>query len=102
MNELKPLLPGMPEPFGYLHDASGNDPLTFVRILPENMALLCSTMPVLSLTQVRALQIATWNAARDYFAGLCDSQEGDGTTRAVAKGCAAAIRQSPDPVEVKC
>jgi len=73
-----PVLPGLPEPIRNKHG-----------------------VPLFSSTQVGALQIATWNAARDHFAGLCDKRViGDNNREdQEAARCAAAIRQSPDPKE---
>lgn len=44
----------LPEPYGFLHDASGNDPLTFKRgPITEAYALTCSTMPIYTADQLR-------------------------------------------------
>jgi len=94
MNE--PVLPGLPEPFrrqGQQICNDGNDKVFCNLFAPE---------------QVRALQIATWKAARDYFAQLthrkqveeCDAE--DTAYNCACFNVAAAIRRSPDPVEVKC
>lgn len=47
--------PKLPEPFGWLHDAKGNDPLTFIRgpVLPQHLSLMCSTLQVYSPTELR-------------------------------------------------
>lgn len=43
----------LPEPHGWLHDANGNDPLTFVLgALPYPLALLCSTIAVYTAGQM--------------------------------------------------
>lgn len=42
----------LPEPFGWLHDANGNDPLTFAKTLTALQPLVSSTMPVYTSSQV--------------------------------------------------
>ena len=58
-------LPELPEPHGWLHDARGNDPLTFVRVMPEFLKLCTSSMPVYSHAQIQAAVLAERAAERE-------------------------------------
>jgi|GEM_PF-3728014 len=96
MNE--PVLPGLPEPALHAlvegNAMQGGEYRSLSQEWDEHSARF-------SEKSVRALQIATWNAARDHFAGLCDKRViGDNNREdQEAARCAAAIRQSPDPKE---
>lgn len=66
----------LPEPYGWLHDANGNDPLTFAREMKPMTALLCSTLGVYTAEQVRAAILAE----RERCAALCDILAHEDTT----------------------
>jgi len=65
-------LPELPEPYGWLHDARGNDPLTFVRVMPEFLKLCTSSMPVYSHAQIQAAVLAERAAERERCAAICE------------------------------
>lgn len=55
---------------------------------------------------MRAIQLATWKAAMEYAAGLCEAEKVEARDAAPAEDiaynwatdhCAAAIRQAPEP-----
>ena len=68
-------LPELPEPYGWLHDARGNDPLTFVRVMPEFLKLCTSSMPVYSHAQIQAAVLAERAAERARCAAICENNE---------------------------
>ena len=83
-------LPELPKPYGWLHDGNGNDPLTFVRgEIPYNLALVCSTMQVMSIVQMRDYGNACAQAAieqeRERCAALCRLIQIDRDARAKAE-----------------
>ena len=65
-------LPELPEPHGWLHDARGNDPLTFVRVMPEFLKLCTSSMPVYSHAQIQAAVLAERAAERARCVKVCE------------------------------
>lgn len=88
----------LPAPFGWLHDARGNDPLTFVRgaTLPDPLGMVCSTLPVYSYAELRSAVLQE----RERCAVLCE-----GTSKflaysggsSVQDACASAIRNQEKP-----
>lgn len=49
-----------------------------------------------SIADARRYALAAYLAGMEAAAQACDAQEGDAVTRAVAKGCAAAIRRAAE------
>ena len=66
--------PELPEPHGWLHDARGNDPLTFVRVMPEFLKLCTSSMPVYSHAQIQAAVLAERAAERERCAKIAEEK----------------------------
>ena len=88
-------LPELPEPHGWLHDARGNDPLTFVRVMPEFLKLCTSSMPVYSHAQIQAAVLAERAAERARCAAIAEKHRDYVAGVSVGGLIAAAIRNQP-------